>query len=66
MPVLTFVPEDQIAEVTVQANTGWKKKKENKQKNEQKKKIKMWAKLQRLIYYTIDENKKGDRNSGQS
>ena len=41
MPVLTFVPDDQIAEVTVQANTRWKKKKgkqkENKQKNEQKK-----------------------------
>ena len=40
MPVLTFVPDDQIAEVTVQANTEWKKKgkqKENKQKNEQKK-----------------------------
>ena len=25
MPVLTFVPDDQIAKVTVQANTGWKK-----------------------------------------
>ena len=72
MPVLTFVPDEQIAEVTVQANTGWKKKnkKENKKKTNKKtnkkKIIKMWVKLQRLIYYTIDENKKGDRNSGRS
>ena len=36
MPVLTFVPDDQIAEVTVQANTGWKEKKENKEKTNKK------------------------------
>ena len=37
MPVLTFVQDDQIAEVTVQANTGWKKKqKENKRKQTKK------------------------------
>ena len=45
MPVLTFVPDDQIAEVTVQAKHWMERKKgkqrENKQKNEQKKIIKM-------------------------
>ena len=35
MPFLTFVPEEQIAEVTVEARTEWKKK-TNKQTNKQK------------------------------
>ena len=34
MPFLTFVPDEQIAEVTVEARTEWKKK--NKQTNKQK------------------------------
>ena len=31
MPFLTFVPDEQIAEVTVEARTEWKKKQTNKQ-----------------------------------
>ena len=36
MPVLTSVPDDQIAEFTVQAHTIWKEKKENKKKTNKK------------------------------
>ena len=42
-PFLTFVPDEQIAEVTVQARTKWKikqKKRHKKRKNTQKKKKK--------------------------
>ena len=43
-PFLTFVPDEQIAEVTVQAHTKWKikqkKKRHKKRKNAQKKKLK--------------------------
>ena len=39
MPVLTFVPDEQIAEVTVQVHTEWKEKRKAKE-NKQKKKAK--------------------------
>ena len=60
-PFLTFVPDEQIAEVTVQARTKWKikqKKRHKKRKNTQKKKKKK--------NYTKNQKVKGNRKSGRS
>ena len=60
-PFLTFVPDEQIAEVTVQAHTKWKikqKKRHKKRKNAPKKNEKK--------NYTKNQKVKGNRKSGRS
>ena len=61
-PFLTFVPDEQIAEVTVQAHTKWKiKQKKNATRREKTRKKKNEKKN-----YTKNQKVKGNRKSGRS
>ena len=61
-PFLTFVPDEQIAEVTVQAHTKWK----IKQKKKRHKKRKNAPKKNEKKNYTKNQKVKGNRKSGRS
>ena len=60
-PFLTFVPDEQIAEVTVQAHTKWKIKQKKTPQEEKKR-----AKKNEKKNYTKNQKVKGNRKSGRS
>ena len=61
-PFLTFVPDEKIAEVTVQVRTKWKKT--NKQKNTTRREE--TRKKHEKKNYTKNQKVKGNRKSGRS